>query len=102
MRTCVVFTCDEKYFRKFIKTCSELVEKGKYICDICLVIGNDLEGSNLLNHPVIRDNNVIVKHFPNILFTDNFLAIQRILPRQSHWNQKNVSVSQVLFVSHIF
>lgn len=88
MKTCVVFTCDAKYFDKFIKTCSELVEKGKYQGDVCLVIGNDLLESDLLDHPVIRDNNVIVRHFPNISFSDDFLAIQRILPRPAHWNQK--------------
>jgi lipopolysaccharide biosynthesis glycosyltransferase len=64
------------------------VDQGKYSGDICLVVGNDLVGSDLLEHQVIRDNNVIVKHFPNIKFTDRFLQVQEAIPRPHHWNQK--------------
>jgi hypothetical protein len=37
---CVVFLCNQAYFSKFIKTCTELVTVGNYRGAICLVIGN--------------------------------------------------------------
>lgn len=85
---CVVFLCNKAYFNKFVHTCSQLVSTGKYKGDICLVIGNDLLGDELLNCKLIKDNNILIKHFPDIEFSNSFLDIQAKLNRPSHWFKK--------------
>jgi hypothetical protein len=72
---CVVFLCDKAYFNKFIYTCNQLITNGKYNGNICLVVGDDLHKSDLLNCDVINNNNIIVKHFPNIQFSNDYLEI---------------------------
>ena len=57
---CAVFLCDKAYFNKFIYTCDQLVTKGKYKGNICLVIGDDLQGNPLLECNTIKNNNVII------------------------------------------
>jgi hypothetical protein len=74
---CVVFVCNKSYFPRFIKTCEQLVTNGKYNGNICLVIGNDLYGDELLNCETIKKNNVMVKHFPDIQFSERFLRIKQ-------------------------
>ena len=85
---CVVFLCDKAYFNKFIYTCNQLITNGNYNGNICLVVGDDLYKSDLLNCDVINNNNILVKHFPNIQFSNNFLDIQKKINRPSHWLQK--------------
>jgi hypothetical protein len=85
---CAVFLCDKAYFHKFIYTCDQLVTSGNYNGNICLVIGDDLVNDSLLDCDTIKNNNVIVKHFPNIQFTDDFLDAQEKMDRPSHWFQK--------------
>ena len=85
---CVVFLCDKAYFNKFIYTCNQLITNGKYNGNICLVIGDDLHNRDLLNCDVINNNNIIVKHFPNIQFSNDFLDIQKKMNRPPHWFQK--------------
>ena len=75
MSVCVVFLCNKAYFSKFIKTCNELVTKGNYNGNICLVIGDDLYNDTLLNCDTIVKNNIIIKHFPDIIFSNDFLKI---------------------------
>ena len=84
-KLCVVFVCNKKYFNKFVKTCSQLIVNGKYRGDICLVIGNDLKNNPLIKTSFITDNKIIVKHFPDITFTKDFLHIQQHLKRPAHW-----------------
>ncbi len=72
---CVVFLCNKAYFNKFIYTCNQLITTGKYNGNICLVIGDDLYNSELLNCHVIKNNNIIIKHFPNIQFSNDYLEI---------------------------
>ena len=74
-KICVVFVCNKLYFDKFVYTCNKLITNGKYQGDICLVIGDDLNNDILLKHNTIVKNNVIVKYFPNIHFTKEFLDI---------------------------
>jgi hypothetical protein len=61
---------------------------GKYNGPICLVISDDLLGSELLQHDVITQNNVIIKHFPNIPFSESFIETQRKLVRDPYWFPK--------------
>ena len=72
---CVVFVCNIGYFKKFIYTCYQLIRNGKYNGNICLIIGDDLNNHELLNCDFIRDNNIIIKYFPNIQFTNDFLIV---------------------------
>ena len=88
MNVCCVFVCNKNYFTKFINTCSQLIKNGNYKGDICLVIGDDLVGDKLLNLSMIRENNIIIKYFPNIQFSKDFLDIQKNLNRPAHWFKK--------------
>jgi hypothetical protein len=72
MDLCVVFVSNKKYFNKFLETCKQLITNGKYCGNICLVIGNDLNNSDLMNNDFIQKNGIIVKYFPDIQFSDNF------------------------------
>ena len=68
-KVCVVFLCNKAYFEKFLYTCSLLLQYGQYRGDICLVIGDDLYNSDLLQHPLIVQNKIIVKYFMNFYRT---------------------------------
>ena len=74
---CVVFLCNKPYFDKFLKSCEQLITNGNYKRDICLVIGDDLLNDTCLNNDFIKENHIIVKHFPNILFNENFYRINQ-------------------------
>jgi len=70
---CVVFLSNKAYFDKFTNTCNQLITNGKYNGNICLVVGDDLHNDELLNSDIIKNNNIIIKYFPDIIFTDEFL-----------------------------
>lgn len=77
---CVVFVSDKKYFPKFVDSLNQLVTKGNYSGDICLIIGDDLVSDNSLKHPLITNNHVIIKHFPNLPFPNTFLNFVKKAP----------------------
>ena len=85
---CAVFLCDKAYFNKFLHTCSQLITNGKYTGQICLVVGDDLNNDTMLHHPLIVQNNIMIKYFPNLQFTPEFLYIQQNIDRESHWYRK--------------
>jgi hypothetical protein len=58
-------------------TCQQLIAHGKYKGNICLVIGDDLYNSPLLNCEFIQQNNIIIKYFQNIPFSQEFTTIQK-------------------------
>jgi hypothetical protein len=72
---CIVFLCNKLYFDKFIYTCNQLIINGNYNGNICLIIGDDLYNDKLLDCDIIKNNNIIIKYFPDIEFTNNFLEI---------------------------
>jgi len=82
---CVVFLCDKAYFNKFIYTCNQLITNGKYNGNICLVVGDDLNNDELLNCDIIKNNNITIKYFPNISFSNDFRDIQKKMNRSPHW-----------------
>jgi len=88
VKLCAVFLCDSAYFNKFLYTYNQLINKGNYKGDICLIIGDDLINNELLKCDIIEKNNVIIKHFPNIIFSPVFLDIQAQLNRPQHWFKK--------------
>jgi hypothetical protein len=73
MSVCVVFFCNKPFLDKFFFSCNQLITNGKYNGDICLFIGDDLNNSNITEHPFIQKNKIIIKYFPEIKFTENFL-----------------------------
>ena len=85
---CVVFVCNKAYFDKFVYTCNQLVTNGNYKGPICLVIGDDLYNDKLLDCDLIKHNNILIKYFPNIHFSSEFLDIQQTMNRGAHWFQK--------------
>jgi hypothetical protein len=85
---CAVFLCDKAYFHKFLYTCNLLLTNGNYKGSICLVIGDDLLGDDWLNHQLILQNNILIKHFPSLSFPPDFLQMQYTLVRTPHWVQK--------------
>jgi hypothetical protein len=85
---CAVFLCNQVYFSKFINSCTQLITNGKYKGPICLVIGDDLHNSTMLDCEFIKSNNIIIKHFPNIEFSSEFIQIQQALQRAPHWIHK--------------
>jgi len=73
MNICVVFVCNKAYFNKFIDTCKQLITNGNYKGNICLVIGDDLVNDNILDCEIIIKNKIIIKYFPDIIFSKEFL-----------------------------
>lgn len=101
-RFCVVFLCDRKYFGKFLYTCNQLVTKGKYNGNICLVVGDDLKDDKLLECDLIKNNNIVIRHFPNIKFSSEFMEIQRNMNRQSHWVDKQFQFHKLHLFDEFF
>lgn len=65
---CVVFVCNNiQYFNKFIKTCNQLVDKGKYNGDICLIVNNDFDNNLIKDSEFILKNKIIIKKFNKII-----------------------------------
>ena len=64
---------------RFWYTVGQLVTKGEYHGDICLIIGDDLVGDPILDSLFLRER-VTVKYFPDLSFSDRFLEINRTLP----------------------
>lgn len=76
LNICCVFVCNSKYINNFFKTYNQLITNGNYNGDICLVIGNDLKDSQFIND-IINNTKIIVKYFPDIVFSDYFYEINR-------------------------
>ena len=75
MDVCVVFLCNKAYFNKFIYSCNQLITNGNYNGNICLVVGDDLYNDSILNCDIIKKNNIMIKYFPDISFSDKFLKV---------------------------
>lgn len=91
---CVVFLCDKAYFNKFIYTCNQLIINGKYNGNICLVVGDDLHNDKILDCDIIKNNNIVIKYFPNIQFSNEFSIINnniktdgRNLTKKFQWHK---------------
>lgn len=84
-KVCVVLLCDDKFFHKMLYTLQQLKQTG-YNKDICLVIGNDLIDSDKLENPLLKD--VVVKHFPDINFSSEFLREFYSINRPKFWTTK--------------
>lgn len=85
---CVVFVCNKAYFNKFITTCSQLITNGNYNGNICLIIGDDLYNDDVLVCDFIKNNSIIIQHFPDLQFSNEILHIQSSLNREPRWVNK--------------
>jgi hypothetical protein len=85
---CVTFVSNRAYINRFFYTCSQVLSIGKYTGDICLVIGDDLDSTDIRSHPFITKNSIKVKYFPDILTDEGFLKQQATLKRPEHWCEK--------------
>ncbi len=85
--TCLVLVTNYSFFDKLINTLSQITSYN-FTGDICLVIGDDLVDSDKLNHPLLKDKNVIIKHFTDIVFSDEFNEKFNNIPRLEHWRKK--------------
>ena len=74
----VVLFCNKPYLNIFFNTCNQLITNGKYKGDICLIIGNDLNNSEIRKHPFIINNKIIIIFFPDIQFSGDFLKVREI------------------------
>jgi len=84
---CTVLLTNDAYFNKMLHTLQGILNF-KYNTDIVVIIGDDLKYSDKLNHPTIIQNNVIVKYFPDIKFTEEFDSKFYTLKRTSNWVQR--------------
>lgn len=107
-KLCVVFVCDEPYFENFIKTCTMLIENGKYDGNICLVVGDDLN-NKLSQHSFIIKHDIIVKYFPNITFPREFLEVNnyvrtdgRNITKKFQWHKMHLFNSYFKQWNYIF
>ena len=87
-KLCVVFVVDRAYYPKFVDTCSQLRTAGNYKGDICLIIGDDLNNPEFLQSNFIKQHNIIVKFYPNLRFSQEFIENQKTLDREYKWFQK--------------
>ena len=69
MKLCCVLISNKLYFQKMLNTLKMLINIGKYKGDICYIYGNDMKNEqNLLNNPILKDNKIILKYFPDLNF----------------------------------
>lgn len=94
---CVVFVTNISYFDKFVQTCQELITVGKYDGPICLIIGDDLLNNQCLQIDFIVKNKIIIKYFPNMIFSNDFknhmitsACDDRGINKQFQWHKLNV------------
>lgn len=81
---CAVFVCNKGYFVKFIDTCTTLLTNGKYSGPICLIVGDDLDADTVRQHEFIVKHGIIVKHFPEIVFSE--YAIRKMRSLEGGWD----------------
>lgn len=92
---CTVFLCNKAYLNKFFITCNQLITHGKYNGNICLVIGDDLlDDQELYNNEFIKNNDIFIKHFPDIQFPEEFFVVNnniktdgRHLTKRFQWHK---------------
>lgn len=86
-KICLVLVTNDSYFDKMLFTLNGVLTNG-YSGEICVVIGDDLLNSEKLKHYLFSQNNITIKHFPDIKFTKNFIEKFNSLSRDEHWTKK--------------
>jgi hypothetical protein len=84
-KICVVLLSNDGFFNKMVSTLSGL-KRTDYDGDICLVIGDDLVNSDKLKNPILE--NVVIKHFPDIKFSEEFMNKFYTINRDGLWRNK--------------
>jgi len=98
MSVCIVFVCNSNFIHKFIDSYNQLINNGKYGGDVCLIIGNDLNDSFIINE-IKTKTPIIIKYFPDLVFSDYFYEInagieglsdKRHLTKRFQWHKIHV------------
>jgi hypothetical protein len=84
---CTVLVTNDAFFDRLIQTLSSILSY-EYVGDICVVIGDDLVNSDKLNHNLLKQASITIKHFPDIIFTDDFNEKFNSMPREEYWRCK--------------
>jgi hypothetical protein len=85
---CTVLVTNNDFFDRLIQTLKDILTY-EYVGDICVVIGDDLVNSDKLNHPLLKlNNNIIIKYFPDIIFTEEFNKKFNSISRDDLWRRK--------------
>jgi hypothetical protein len=84
---CTVLVTNDAFFDRLIQTIGGILSY-EYVGDICVVIGDDLVNSDKLNHPILKLNNIIIKYFPDIVFTEEFNKKFNSISRDDLWRRK--------------
>lgn len=98
---CLVLLTNDAFFDKMLYTLQSILRYG-YREDVCIVIGNDLLNSEKLKHPLLSSNNIIIKYFPDIIFTDSFNERFNNIERSSHWVQKKFQYHKLHLFNKFF
>jgi hypothetical protein len=101
MKNCVVLLTNNAFFEKMLYTLTGVLKYG-YTGDICIVIGDDLQNSEKLQHQSLQQSNIFIKHFPDIVFSETFLNIFYNLDRPSHWKEKKFQYHKFHLFSDFF
>jgi hypothetical protein len=96
---CVVLLCDDLYFEAMINTLVQ-IRQASYRGDVCLVIGDDLKESDKLTHPLLK--NVVIKHFPDITFSEEFLETFYSIKRDQFWRDKKFQYHKLHLFNSFF
>lgn len=97
---CVVFTCDRNYYDRFKYTCQQLITIGNYHGPIVLMVFDDFK--YIENDAFIIKNKIIIKIFPHLQFSNEFLNYQKQLDRFPHWFHKRFQFNKFLLFDVYF
>jgi len=101
MSICIVFVSNMAYINKFINTYNQLLNNGNYNGNVCLIIGNDLINTYIINNISLRFPNLIIKYFKDIIFNDYFYSINKYI----NSDNRNITKSfqwHKLYLFHTF
>lgn len=87
MKNCIALLTNESFFDKMIYTLEGIL-RHNYTGQICIIIGNDLVNSDKLNLAILQQSNIVIKHFPDISFSENFITKFNSIERDSLWRRK--------------
>jgi hypothetical protein len=96
-RICIIFVCNLNYINNFISSYEQLLNNGKYKEDVCLIIGNDLYNTEIIEKIKDKYPLLIIKYFEDFYFNHNFYEINnkvksdgRNLTKRFQWHKINV------------
>jgi len=96
-RICIVFVSNLKYINHFIKSYYQLINYGNYKEDVCLIIGNDLYNTEIIENIKSNIPSLIIFYKKDIIFNDNFYTINnkiicdgRNITKKFQWHKLHI------------